>query len=147
MRILRKKINCIIESPFMKILEFDTNSNDLLQAISDELFDKETFHISTISKPTFEFYGKIGNIKEYITKFYNGNEEELIKVINEFRDLNGVPILIENEEFYVIISDEELELIKPSDYTSTYYSVDKGEIQSVVYPKPCSLEDKVLYDD
>lgn len=147
MKIIKKKEKVFINTPYMEMLELNINSNNLLQAISDELFDKKSFHINTINKPTFGFYGKIGNIKEYMDKFYNSNESKLIEAINKFRDLNGVPILIENEEFYVIISDEELELIKPSDYTSTYYSVDKGEIQSVVYPKPCSLEDEILYDD
>lgn len=111
MKILKEKEELIIEHPWMQKLELKDNSRELLQAVSDELFDGKSFHINYISKGTFEFYGEIGSIEEYIDKFYNGNKEELVKTINDFRDVNGVPLSIENREFYVIASDEELELI------------------------------------
>ena len=134
MKILKEKEELIIEHPWMQKLELKDNSRELLQAVSDELFDGKSFHINYISKETFEFYGEIGNIEEYIDKFYSGNKEEVVKTINDFRDINGVPLSIGNKEFYVIVSDEELELIY-------------NQIKSVIPSCTIIPEDHFTYDD
>lgn len=135
MKILKEKEELIIEHPWMQKLELKDNSRELLQAVSDELFDGKSFHISHISKETFEFYGEIGSIEEYIDKFYSGNKEELIKIINDFRDMNGVPLSIGNREFYVIASDEELKLIYDN------------QIKPVIPSCTIIPEDYFAYDD
>ena len=134
MKILKEKEELIIEHPWMQKLELKDNSRELLQAVSDELFDGKSFHINYISKGTFEFYGEIGSIEEYIDKFYSGNKEELIKIINDFRDINGVPLSIGNREFYVIASDKELELIY-------------NQIKLVIPSCTIIPEDHFAYDD
>ena len=111
MEILKEEKQSEIEYPWMKKLDSYDNSDLLLQAISDSLFDQKSFHINSIMKDSFLFYGEVGSIKEYINKIYNGNIKEFIKAINSFRDIYGIPLQIEFGDFRVIASDEELEFI------------------------------------